>query len=37
VEENIWAYEGRGNRGVEKTHNEELNYIVYTPYPIMCG
>ena len=24
---NIWAHEGRGNRGVKELHNEELNNL----------
>jgi hypothetical protein len=31
VEENIWAEEGRGNKGVKKTQNEELSDLYSSP------
>jgi hypothetical protein len=31
VEENICAYEGRGNKGEEKLHNEELIDLYSSP------
>jgi len=31
VEENIWAYEGRGNKEWKKLYNKELNDLYYSP------
>jgi hypothetical protein len=31
AEEDIWAYEGRGDRGVGKTTNQELNDLYSSP------